>query len=420
MSEYLVIRAETNDTCSWIVTDETGAILQGAGHGRPADVSVSAAGRQAILLLPATAVLRVMADVPVKGGAKVLQALPFALEDQIAEDIDLMHFAAGARGEDGKLSVGVVRRDYLDGWLAQFKAAGIVFSRVYGESDAVGGVPNTSTLLLEDNRAVLAHPDGTAAAVDGDAAEILLDLWLGSPSLEAGLDQDKDQQPRHLVVYGEPRATARLGPLWTQIRPRLTSLDVHALPEGSLARLAAQIVTAPGLNLLQGSYAPRTGLSAYLPAWRLAALLLVGLFTAYVGAQALQLIRLNRESAALDKSIEQAFNYTFPGSGPVRDARAQFDERMKALEGGGRGRSRDFLEALNAVSQSFAATGAGRLDALSYRGNALEVRLRAPSVEALDKIQKAIAQNGLQAEIQSANAVGNEVQGRLEIKRKRS
>jgi type II secretory pathway component PulL len=148
-------------------------------------------------------------------------------------------------------------------------------------------------------------------------------------------------------------------------------------------------------------------------------MLLVGLATAYVGAQALQLFRLNRESAALDKSIEQAFNYTFPGSGPVHDARAQLSEKLQALESRGRGRSRDFLEALNAVSQSFVATGAGRLDALSYRGSALEVRLRAPSVEALDKIQKAIAQNGLHAEIQSANAVGNEVQGRLEIKRNR-
>lgn len=418
MSEILVIRPDSDDICSWIITDETGAILGPAGHGAPADARAEATGRQTILLLPATAVLRLNADVPFKGGTKLLQALPFALEDQLADDVELLHFAAGGRGVEGRLAVAVVRRDYFDGWLARFRAAGIGITRAYGESDAIGGVPNTSTLLLEDERAVLAHPDGSAATVDGDAADLLLDLWLGD-SMSAA-PNDPGPVPRHLVVYGDPGAIARLDPLWDRIQPRLATLGVHALPDGSLARLAAQIVTTPGVNLLQGPYAPTAGMMSYWPAWRNAAMLVVTLTVLYLAVQSIQLIRLKSESAALDKAIEQAFTYTFPGAGPMRDARAQLAERLKALDASGQGRSHDFLDELRAVSQSLVTTGAGRLDALSYRASALEVRLRAPNVESLDKIQKAIVQSGLQAEIQSANAVGNEVQGRLEIKRNRS
>jgi hypothetical protein len=48
----------------------------------------------------------------------------------------------------------------------------------------------------------------------------------------------------------------------------------------------------------------------------------------------------------------------------------------------------------------------------------MELRVRAPDVQTLDRIQQRVVESGnLKAQIQSANAAGDEVIGRLQITR---
>lgn len=417
MSESLVIRLDpgTAGTAQWVAVDATGAVVGAPGAGALADATAAATGRAVVVLVPSRDVLRTRAEVPLKSGAKLLQALPFALEEQLAEDIEDMHFAAGARGADGRLDIAAVRRDTLAGWLAALEAAGLTPQRLCSEADAVAPMPNTATLTVQDDAAVLVEPDGTSTAMDADAVEGVLALWLarraaGADAAEAG--------PLHLVVYGAPGALAPLEPVWEELRPRVETLDVRVLAEGPLPRLAAQVVTAPGVNLLQGAYARRSGAGAWWPAWRAAAALLAAFALLATGTALLELRALRAQVAALDATIDQAFHYVFPEAGPIQDARAQLSSQLQLLGGQGGGASHEFLDALRVVAQAVSANGGARVEAVSYRTGTMELRLRAPNVEALDRIQQVVSQSGgLQAQIQSANAAGNEVVGRLQITR---
>ena len=51
-----------------------------------------------------------------------------------------------------------------------------------------------------------------------------------------------------------------------------------------------------------------------------------------------------------------------------------------------------------------------------YRAGALELRVVAPNVEALDSIKQALGQNGATVELQSANPRDKDVEGRLQVK----
>jgi regulator of protease activity HflC (stomatin/prohibitin superfamily) len=57
-----------------------------------------------------------------------------------------------------------------------------------------------------------------------------------------------------------------------------------------------------------------------------------------------------------------------------------------------------------------------RIEALSFRGNALDLRLVAPSVEALDGIKQAMGRSGVDAELQSATPRGEVVEGRMQLR----
>jgi type II secretory pathway component PulL len=302
-------------------------------------------------------------------------------------------------------------------WLARLSDAGLQPQQVCAESDALGGIPNTTVLLAEDAGAILAEADGSVATMEADSIEPLLDLWLAG-AMPVTEDETGARPTRHLVAYCTATIGGRLESVWERIRPQLDSLDVRGLGEdGALPRLAAQAVTAPGLNLLQGEFARRSSLMAYWPAWRLAAGLAAGFALAYFGVQFAELRQLQARATALDQSIDQAFHYVFPDAGEVQDPRAQFESRLKQLGSAGGG-SREFLDVLATLAAALAEGEQARIEALSYRAGVLDLRLRAPSVETLDQIQQAVTRSGrMKAEIQSANASGDEVLGRMQITR---
>ena len=147
-------------------------------------------------------------------------------------------------------------------------------------------------------------------------------------------------------------------------------------------------------------------------------MLLLGVVGVYLGVTAADLYRLSQQRSELDSSIEQALRFTFPEVKDVRDPRALLDSKLRGLNGTQpAGNSTGFLDALEIISESIAAADSVALEAISYRSGVTDLRIRTSGVEALDKIQKNIGKSGaLTAEIQSANADGDQVLGRLQIK----
>jgi general secretion pathway protein L len=415
MNEHLVIRlgAAPGHTAAWVAVDQTGALLGAVGSGSLTDAVPLAAGREVTVLVPALDVVRMRAEVPTKGRGKVMQLLPFALEEQLAEDIDMLHFASGRRDADGRIPVAVVRRNLMDEWLRRLHEAGLVASHIYSEGDALGSVPNTAILLVESHCAILAESDGNVTAMDTEGLEELLDLWLSRRRAT-----DESSTPGHLVVYGSPDLLARLDPVWERLATSLETIELRGTGDGALPRLAAQVVTTPGIDLLQGTFGRRSALIALTPAWRVAASFVLALVVLAFAVQIAELRNMRREIASLDADIDQAFHYVFPDAGPVQDARGQLSSRLQELGDRSAGGTHEFLDALRIIAQAMSGNAAARVEAFNYRSGTLELRVRAPDVQTLDRIQQRVTEaGGLTAQIQSANAAGNEVVGRLQITR---
>ena len=76
----------------------------------------------------------------------------------------------------------------------------------------------------------------------------------------------------------------------------------------------------------------------------------------------------------------------------------------------------EFLPTLRVVAEAISRAGNARLESLSYRAGVFDLQVRAPNAEALDQIRQFVTADGTRtAEIQSANADGDQVQGRLRI-----
>jgi general secretion pathway protein L len=407
MSETLVIRlrAAEEAPASWLIVDANGARSGPVHSGPVADALSLAQERRVVLLLPGSEVTLAEPELPMRGGARFTQAVPFALEEQLASDVELLHFAVGARtvGAAGT-PVAVVSRATLERWLAQVDAAGIELTAAYADSLAVPAAGAGLTLLLDDGALYVRRADSLPYVLDAEPLDGALELVLGAGAVDA-------ETGEHVTFYSGTAEYERQRETIEGLRSRTATLQVKLLPDGPLPLLAAQAVTGAGVNLLQGNYAPRSSLGNRLRQWRLPAALAAALALLFIGSQAATWWQQSRKERALDAEIAQVFAQALPGQ-PVVDVRAQLQGALGSAGSAGGG----LLAAMSALAQAMAQAPAARIEAVSFRGNALELRLTAPTIESLDGIKQGMSRDGIQAEIQSATPRGQIVEGRLQVR----
>ena len=132
MAEFLVIRLgqSSNDKVEWIAVDNNGTRRGEPATGTLQLAAEAAQGRSVIVLVPATETITTTVYVPVRSGARLRAALPFALEENLADDVENLHFASGVRRESGQLPVAVVAREKMGEWLETLGRAGITARQI--------------------------------------------------------------------------------------------------------------------------------------------------------------------------------------------------------------------------------------------------------------------------------------------------
>jgi general secretion pathway protein L len=409
MAETLVLRLDPVDhgTGSWIVADEHGRRIGAPGSGPLAGAASAAAGRRVVALVPAVDVLLTTVNLPVRGNAKILRALPFALEEQIADDIEGLHFAAGRTAENGSITAAAVDREQLESWLEALSEAGLEAQLICSEAEGCPAAPNHLNWLLDTGRCMARSGDGLPVVVEIDTIDEALRY---GPDFPGAPDQ-----PRHLSVYVTADARMKYGEALEALRAEVVSLELRLLPDGVLPHLAAGIVTREPINLLQGDYAPRTQVDRLWKPWRTAAALLAVLAVVLVGQQALRLAHLKQEEARLDAAIAAAFQQALPGA-RMEDPRFQVERQLAAVRGTGSAANESFLAALDTLGQALGEAPGIRLEAISYRTGVLDMRVQAPSVDTLEQVRQAVARDGrFTATIQQANQRPDGVEGRLQL-----
>jgi general secretion pathway protein L len=124
-----------------------------------------------VVLVPTEEVRLLGVDLPIANRARRAAALPFVLEDEVSEPIEVLHAALGEALSPGRYMAGIVRHDRMAQWCEVIEAAGL-------EGAAV--VPDALTLPRADfgswsvaasaNRVMVHGHDGSVAVVSTSPA----------------------------------------------------------------------------------------------------------------------------------------------------------------------------------------------------------------------------------------------------------
>jgi general secretion pathway protein L len=394
----------------WLTLDETGAPTPTRQRG---SLSLAAAvwrtGR-VVVLAPATQILLAEPELPPGSGTKLARAVPFALEEQLTEDVDLLSFAIGRRRGNGGTPVAVVSRAVLTAWLAELNAAGFDPQAIYADISAMPENPGQTVLWLERERLAVRRPGALPFAVElSPVKEALVVAGVIADPLDSAEPKPKESA----ILYVTREDWARIQGDFEDLLEDFESLKVQLLTDGPLPWLARGLEAPEAVNLLQGEFSRTTDYSARWRQWRIAAALAVALLVVHVAAQALQIRHAKHDSAALDGEISQLFSESMPGDAPT-DPRRQMQAKLERIRKSGAG-PQYFLRTLQTLSGALAVTPKTAISALSYREDALDMTVSAPSLAALSQLTQFVGKEGLAAEIQSSNPVAAGVEAHLHV-----
>ncbi len=392
MSDRLLLRLHPDGGLTWL---REGAARVATGSGVPARPIIDAAD-EIVVLVPAEHVVLTETRLSARSRTQLLQALPYAVEDQLLQPVDELHVAA-SRGDAGAIGVAVIARQRLAGWLERLAEAGIRPDALIPESLALPLHPGQTAIFIEDACAVVRSGPWSAFACGLDELPEWLSLLASS------------EAPVALVVH-DFRAAPRL-PLPVPVA------TYHERQRDPLAWLAAA-AWAPPLNLLDGEFAARHRHARGRRWWRIAAVLAaVAVGLAFVDLAA-NVIRLSRTSARMDTLAREAVRNAFPDIdaaqferlGPEPLMRSRMDSLRGGTESGG------LLRMLARIGPVLATTRGVQTRGMEFRNGTLELALRAPDVGALDRVRERLAASpGLSAEVTAANPGADGVDGRIRV-----
>lgn len=355
--------------------------------------------------MPGLDVVTTQAKLPAKRTSKIRQILPFFLEEAVAEDVERLLFAIGPKQASGEIAVSIIDRQYLSAWMLKIEDAGISPDAIYSDSEGTPDTPLTLTLIVEDDK-IYGRPASRAPFVlQGIGLSEVIDLVSSSTTDKAA--------PDHLLVYLNSTDHAHRKTELSLLQEKVVSLDMQILPDGPLEKLASTLVNNPGTNLMQEAYAKEKNWIMLFRPWRLASILLFCLLVLVILVEWANFIELRIEDQALTDTIEEICERNFQQT-ILANCRSQVEQQLTRPALISQEHQQKFLLALDAIAASL--EGTNQIQALSFQGSIMDLRVITNSVESLDIFARSIMEIGqFQVNIESANIVENGIEGRVQV-----
>ncbi|TXH97766.1 MAG: type II secretion system protein GspL [Rheinheimera sp.] len=396
MSEQLIIRLGSvpQQPVWWLIWSAASAEVIASGQLADASELTGLAERIGVerpltALLPACDVVLKEVALPGKPNRQMLQALPYMLEEEQAEDIEqLLVLSAQTIQRDSQYlqQVAVLRRSLLEQWLDLLQQAGFAPRRLLPDALLLPLMEQPVAVQL-GSQWLLRHGDWQGSCID--------DSWW----------------PDYLQLAALPEILS-YSPWPDSCAGQLHQLAPAELP---LALLAQQLDTVP-FNLLQGAYAPKKVSNKHWVQWRLSGSLAAAcavLYLCLVGAEAW---KFSREAATARSEASALYKQQFPQERIV-NLKRQVERKLTASSTQGQ---HNLLALLDGMTPALGGAEPVVLNNLKFDSKKSELKLlaTAASFQRFEALKAQLQQQGYQVDQGTLSQIDGKVQGTLTLRSK--
>ncbi|MCA1767810.1 MAG: type II secretion system protein GspL [Idiomarina sp.] len=397
MHETLILRLPafgTDEPVPWLVWHKSQQELIASGElnsvAELSQLKDKASRCEVIVALPGQDVLMTKVTLPAGTKRHLQRIIPYALEEELASDIEELHFAwPDVKGTE--LPVAVVAKERMNEWLQVLTEAGI---------DSAYWLPDCF---------LLPHQEAVWQAMElADSVIVRTGEWQGF-TIEK--DQFAQLAPSFAAEQENPTEIIHYGSLnWPQTPAPLSAADI----EVPFTIAVQAVATGKGINLRQGAYrSQRAKRSVDLP-WRGLAAAVSVLFILAVLLNGVRYWQLDSQSEVLKAQAEQLYRDAFPGQTRIVNLTVQLQRQLDSL-GLGSGDEASVLVVLQQLAPAFKSQPELQLELLRFQNNELRLQATARSFSQFEAFQQAVKAQGLSIETGSMSNRGEQVSGSLTV-----
>jgi type II secretion system protein L len=359
-----------------------------------------AKGRRVVLLLPNNDVVLTSVNIPSKNKKQLHQAVPYALEDTLAEDIEDLHFAIHQETALAPLTgahVAVINRERLDLVISLLRKKGLTAHFILPQLLAQSCPDKAWSIIQQPMDLNGNHP-----------VTIRLNKFNGFSCDKSLLGLFLTEQ----LEKSTPEAIA-------------TNIDVSELPETlqelPLTKIDPTLVqyqsieNALPLNLLTDFVSHKRKSNFNWKAWQPPLILASLVGVTWLGILGWQNSELKQKKEQLNQSIEAIFKSTFPDSRLV-DAPQQMASKLAQLKKGIAQTVNSPLPLISDISPLLKQYKDLTLKEIRYQENELILVVEAQSLTRLENFKKEAAEKSkLKVSIKSSTTTADKVESLLII-----
>lgn len=415
--------AETADDhrFNWVLYD-AGGDTQAQGSGdlqSTVEQTLGQNGLEDVLLvglIPGDEALFCVADIPAKQSRFINQALPYAVEEQIAQDIDSVHLALGPLTDEG-YRVAAVDHGRMAHWLEQFRG--------WNHTRLEAIYPDAALLPVTEG--------GWSICLDGDVAMMASERgeWLSMQSSNMGIFAHSLAVPPSddvvaevpVVVFGTPRELEEQQPLLGELsvpgRLSVRHKTLELMPLELLAHAHHHHLCQP-INLCQGEFSVTGNKTSPWRPWKPLIAVAAVWFVVQIVLEAGMGFYYQQQAETLKQQAMDIYRDAFPN-----DRRTHAGNVKRVIQGqlrlaGADGPDVDFVTLMKYTGQQYsnvANTGSVTFNSINYsqsRGE-LVVDVKADSYDRLSALRNGLTSQGLDAKIGSVVNESSGARGRLTV-----
>lgn len=362
---------------------------------------------QIIGMIPGELVSIYDVEIPIRSRKQALRAIPYALEDQIASNLDDVEFFLLKWKPNKTSTVAIVDKQIWLGYMQLLGEHNIVLNQI---------VPDYALLPLEldDSAIVFTEKDSDRVLIRCRQGTIETGLVLNSDELPFWAD-DFDTQDLNVVCNDD------------LLHDKLSEFVLinATLKQSTIGETLSSVCTnleqdnsITTFSLYESNQSKQT-FDRIKPLLVVTSGLLMLAILAVIGLGVYEYWLLKSHNNQLDTRIESIFKQNFPSVEKIVDAKLQFQRELDKLKGDSRG-SQEFLHLLDKVLKAL-PRNTSKVTELHYKESALDVIFSANNFEILDRFaEKLTSQNSVSFKRLSSDSQGGKVSAKYRFSTKQN
>ncbi|MET0115999.1 MAG: type II secretion system protein GspL [Sedimenticola sp.] len=355
--------------------------------------------RRLNLLAPSEDVSLFKLNIPNRNRTVLDKALPFALEERLAEDVEELHVTVLHREAPDTVYAAVIKKSLMKRWIEDAGESGLTLNRIVPEVLALPQTDQAWHLVTDENISMIRTGPWSGITIDRTQIQ----------SLKGRITEISEEKPDRLICWlPAPDSLEILSEIQQVNQAYEGALFYKIMTDGELNS---------AINLLQGEYARRSD-SGWSPRRFLpAAAVLASALVLHLGFNLYEISRLSSQIESQKASVEQRFRALFPEINRIVDIEVQSRQALEKLKAGaGVAERGQFFQLLGLAGRTINSRPDVQITSLSYDNGVLQLQISTKELVQLDTIRTEIEKHrDISVELVSATSNEQGVSGRLRI-----